>query len=188
SSDEILSGLRKGTVTGKVVPALAGSAFKNKGVQQLLDAVVDFLPSPVDVGAVAGTNPKTGAADSREASDEAPFSALAFKIMADPYVGKLTFFRVYSGKLSKGSYVFNATKGRRERIGRVLRMHANHREDVTEVFAGDIAAAVGLGDTTTGDTLCDENAPVMLEAIQFPEPVISIAIEPKTKADQEKMG
>jgi len=188
SAEEIRAGLRKGTVAGKVVPCLAGSAFKNKGVQPLLDAVVDYLPSPIDVGAVTGVNPKTGAEETREPSDEAPFSALAFKIMADPYVGKLTFFRVYSGRLGKGSYVYNPTKGRRERIGRVLRMHANHREDVTEVFAGDIAAGVGLGDTTTGDTLCDENHPVALESITFPEPVISIAIEPKTKADQEKMG
>jgi elongation factor G len=188
TAEEIRAGLRKGTVTGKIVPVLTGSAFKNKGVQPLLDGVVDYLPSPVDVGAVTGVNPKSGAEETREPSDDAPFSALAFKIMADPYVGKLTFFRVYSGKLAKGSYLYNPTKGRRERIGRVLRMHANHREDVAEVFAGDIAAAVGLGDTTTGDTLCDESHPIALESIQFPEPVISIAIEPKTKADQEKMG
>jgi elongation factor G len=188
SAEEIRVGLRKGTIAGKVVPCLAGAAFKNKGVQPLLDAVVDFLPSPVDVGAVKGIDPKTGAEKQRAPSDDEPFSALAFKIMADPYVGKLTFFRVYSGRLSKGSYVYNPSKGRRERIGRILRMHANHREDVAEVFAGDIAAAVGLGDTTTGDTLCEERDPVVLEAILFPDPVISIAIEPKTKADQEKMG
>jgi elongation factor G len=188
SAEEIRAGLRKGTVSGKVVPVTCGSAFKNKGVQPLLDAVVDYLPSPLDVGVVPGVNPKTGAADQREPSASAPFSALAFKIMADPYVGKLTFFRVYSGTLSKGSYVYNSTKNKRERIGRILRMHANHREDVNEVFAGDIAAAVGLGDTTTGDTLCDEGAPIVLESIVFPDPVIHIAVEPKTKADQEKLG
>jgi elongation factor G len=188
SAEEIRAGLRKGTVAGKVVPVVCGSAFKNKGVQPLLDAVVDYLPSPIDIGAVPGVNPKTGAADARQPSDSAPFSALAFKIMADPYVGKLTFFRVYSGTLSKGSYVYNSTKSRKERIGRILRMHANHREDVNEVFAGDIAAAVGLGDTTTGDTLCDEGALIVLESIVFPDPVIHIAVEPKTKADQEKLG
>jgi elongation factor G len=188
SAEEIRAGMRKGTVAGKVVPVVCGSAFKNKGVQPLLDAVVDYLPSPVNVGAVPGVNPKTGAADERAPSDSAPFSALAFKIMADAYVGKLTFFRVYSGTLSKGSYVYNSTKNKRERIGRILRMHANHREDVNEVFAGDIAAAVGLGDTTTGDTLCDEGAPIVLESIVFPDPVIHIAVEPKTKADQEKLG
>jgi elongation factor G len=188
SAEEIRAGMRKGTVAGKVVPVVCGSAFKNKGVQPLLDAVVDYLPSPVNVGAVPGVNPKTGAADARQPSDSAPFSALAFKIMADAYVGKLTFFRVYSGTLSKGSYVYNSTKNKRERIGRILRMHANHREDVNEVFAGDIAAAVGLGDTTTGDTLCDEGAAIVLESIVFPDPVIHIAVEPKTKADQEKLG
>jgi elongation factor G len=188
SAEEIRAGMRKGTVAGKVVPVVCGSAFKNKGVQPLLDAVVDYLPSPVNVGAVPGVNPKTGAADERAPSDSAPFSALAFKIMADAYVGKLTFFRVYSGTLSKGSYVYNSTKNKRERIGRILRMHANHREDVNEVFAGDIAAAVGLGDTTTGDTLCDEGAAIVLESIVFPDPVIHIAVEPKTKADQEKLG
>jgi elongation factor G len=188
TAEEIRAGLRKGTVAGKIVPVVCGSAFKNKGVQPLLDAVVYYLPSPIDVGAVPGVNPKTGAEDERQPSDAAPFSALAFKIMTDPYVGKLTFFRVYSGTLAKGSYVYNSTKGRKERIGRILRMHANHREDVEEVFAGDIAAAVGLGDTTTGDTLCDESAPIVLESIIFPDPVIHIAVEPKTKADQEKLG
>jgi elongation factor G len=188
SAEEIRTALRKATVTGKIVPVVCGSAFKNKGVQPLLDAVIYYLPSPLDVGAVPGVNPKTGAEDEREPSDNAPFAALAFKIMADPYVGKLTFFRVYSGTLSKGSYVYNSTKGRKERFGRILRMHANHREDVDEVFAGDIAAAVGLGDTTTGDTLCDESKPIILESIIFPEPVIHIAVEPKTKADQEKLA
>jgi elongation factor G len=188
SAEEIRAGLRKSTVAGKIVPVVCGSAFKNKGVQPLLDAVVHYLPSPLDVGAVPGVNPKSGQEAEREPSDGAPFSALAFKIMTDPYVGKLTFFRVYSGTLAKGSYVYNSTKGRKERIGRILRMHANHREDVEEVFAGDIAAAVGLGDTTTGDTLCDESAPIVLESIIFPDPVIHIAVEPKTKADQEKLG
>jgi elongation factor G len=188
SAEEIRAGLRKSTVAGKIVPVVCGSAFKNKGVQPLLDAVVHYLPSPLDVGAVPGVNPKSGQEAEREPSDGAPFSALAFKIMTDPYVGKLTFFRVYSGTLTKGSYVYNSTKGRKERIGRILRMHANHREDVEEVFAGDIAAAVGLGDTTTGDTLCDESAPIVLESIIFPDPVIHIAVEPKTKADPEKLG
>src|SRR5438477_119786 len=157
-------------------------------VQPMLGAVVDYLPSPIDVGAVHGIDPRRGQSIERQPDDKAPFSALAFKVMSDPYVGKLTFFRVYSGTLSKGSYVYNSTKDKKERIGRVLRMHANHREDVNECFTGDIAAAVGLGDTTTGDTLCIEDQPVVLESIVFPEPVISIAIEPKTKADQEKLG
>jgi len=180
--------IRTGTLGNQIVPVLCGTAFKNKGVQPMLDAVVDYLPSPIDIGAVPGINPATEKEDSRDPSDEEPFSALAFKIMADPYVGKLTFFRAYSGQLAKGSYVYNSTKGKKERIGRILRMHANHREDVEMVYSGDIAAAVGLGDTTTGDTLCDEQKPIILEAITFPEPVISIAIEPKTKADQEKLG
>jgi elongation factor G len=188
SAEEIRAGLRKETIAGRVVPVVCGSAFKNKGVQPLLDAVVDYLPSPLDVGAVPGINPKNGQEDEREPSAKAPFSALAFKIMADPYVGKLTFFRVYSGTLTKGSYVYNPTKNKKERIGRILRMHAKEREDVTEVCAGDIAAAVGLGDTTTGDTLCDESAPIVLESIIFPDPVVHIAVEPKTKADQEKLG
>lgn len=186
--DEVMRAIRKGTIDGHMVPVLCGSAFKNKGVQPLVDAIVDYLPSPLDVDAVSGVNPKTDEIETREPSDEEPFSALAFKIMVDPYVGKLTFLRAYSGKLNKGSYVYNASKGTRERIGRILRMHANHREDVTEVYAGDIVAAVGLQDTVTGDTLCDMNKPITLESITFPEPVISIAIEPKTKADQEKMA
>ncbi|MEN6370716.1 MAG: elongation factor G [Armatimonadota bacterium] len=188
TADEIKAGIRHGTVCNKIVPVICGTAFKNKGVQPLVDAVVDYLPSPIDIPPVVGTDPKTDQNVTREASDNEPFTALAFKIMADPYVGKLTFFRVYSGCLAKGSYVYNSTKGKRERFGRILRMHANHREDVDKVYAGDIAAAVGLGDTTTGDTLCDEDTQIVLESIQFPEPVISVAIEPKTKADQEKMS
>jgi len=187
TAEEIKAGIRNGTVTNKIVPVLCGTAFKNKGIQSLMDAVVDYLPSPLDIPPVEGINPKNGQITTRAASDNEPFAALAFKIMADPYVGKLTFFRVYSGSLSKGSYVYNSSKGKRERFGRMLRMHANHREDVDTIFAGDIAAAVGLGDTTTGDTLCNEGAQILLESIQFPEPVISVAIEPKTKADQEKM-
>lgn len=185
--DEIKAGIRLGTVTDQIVPVMCGSSFKNKGVQMLVDAVVDYLPSPLDIPPVDGTDPKTGSAITRDASDSEPFSALAFKVMADSYVGKLTFFRVYSGTLSKGSYVFNASKGKRERVGRIVRMHANHREDVNIVYAGDIVGAVGLGETATGDTLCSEGARILLESIQFPDPVISVAIEPKTKADQEKM-
>ena len=188
TAEEISAAIRKGTVSGQIVPVLCGAAFKNKGVQPLMDAVIDYLPSPLDVDAVAGTNPKTGNVETRGPSDDEPFAALAFKIMADPYVGKLTFLRAYSGKLSKGSYVHNTNKGVRERISRILRMHANHREDVTEVHAGDIVAAVGLHATVTGDTLCDEKRPIVLESIHFPDPVISVAIEPKTKADQEKLS
>lgn len=188
TGEEIKRGLRKATLAAKIIPVLCGSSFKNKGVQPLLDAVVDFLPSPVDVPAILGTDPETGLEDKRIAKDDEPFSALAFKIMADPYVGKLTFFRVYSGSLHSGSYVYNSTKNKRERIGRILQMHANHREEINEVYAGDIAAAVGLKITSTGDTLCDEHSPILLESIDFPEPVISVAIEPKTKADQEKMS
>jgi elongation factor G len=188
SEQEIREGIRNGVVGNKFIPVLCGSAFKNKGVQPLLDAVVDYMPSPLDIPAVKGVNPDTGEEDHRKASDEEPFSALAFKIMADPFVGKLAFFRVYSGVLSAGSYVYNSTKGKKERIGRILQMHANHREDIPEVRSGDIAAAVGLKDTTTGDTLCDEKTPIILEKMVFPEPVIHVAIEPKTKADQEKMG
>ena len=188
TTEEIRRALRKGTLDNLLVPVLTGSAFKNKGVQPLLDAVVDYLPSPIDVAAVTGTDPKTDQPIARKPDDDEPFTALAFKIMADPYVGRLTFFRVYSGVMKKGSYVYNANRGRRERLGRILRMHANHREDVDAVSSGDIAAAVGLGDTATGDTLCTEDAPILLEAIQFPEPVIHIAIEPKTKADQDKMA
>ncbi|HET7753747.1 MAG TPA: elongation factor G [Anaeromyxobacteraceae bacterium] len=187
SNDELRRGLRKGTIDMKFFPVLCGTAFKNKGVQQILDAIVDFLPSPVDVPPVKGVDLK-GAEVIRGTSDEAPFSALAFKIMNDPFVGNLTFFRVYSGKLDAGSYVYNATKDKKERIGRLLQMHANKREEITEVLAGDIAAAVGLRQTTTGDTLCDEAHKVILERMEFPEPVISVAIEPKSKADQDKMG
>ncbi len=185
---EIKAALRKGTIAMKVVPVLAGSAFKNKGVQLLLDAVVDYLPSPLDIPPMHGDNPDTGKDEVRTAADDQPFTALAFKIMTDPYVGSLTFLRVYAGVLASGSYAFNSVKGRKERIGRLLKMHANKREEIKEAYAGDICAAVGLRDTTTGDTLCDEDHPIVLERMQFPEPVISIAIEPKTKADQEKLG
>ncbi len=187
TEQEIRDGIRRGVIGNKFIPVLCGSAFKNKGVQPLLDSVVDYMPSPLDVPPIKGINPN-GAEEHRTASDSEPFSALAFKIMADPFVGKLAFFRVYSGVLSAGSYVYNSTKGKRERIGRLLQMHANHREDIQEVRSGDIAAAVGLKDTTTGDTLCDENASIILEKMVFPEPVIDVAIEPKTKVDQEKMG
>jgi len=188
SVEDIKNAFRKATIAGDVNPVLCGTALKNKGVQLLLDAVVDYLPSPLDVPAMVGKNPETEKEETRESSDDAPFSALAFKIANDPFVGSLAFFRVYSGKLTKGSYVYNASKGKKERIGRILRMHSNEREEVDEVYAGDIAAAVGLKDTTTGDTLCDESNPIILEEITFPEPVISLRIEPKTKADQEKMG
>jgi elongation factor G len=187
SNDELRRGLRRGTIDMKFFPVICGTAFKNKGVQQILDAIVEFLPSPVDVPPVKGVDMK-GVEVIRGTSDEAPFSALAFKIMNDPFVGNLTFFRVYSGKLDAGSYVYNATKDKKERIGRLLQMHANKREEITEVLAGDIAAAVGLRQTTTGDTLCDETQKVILERMEFPEPVISVAIEPKSKADQDKMG
>jgi elongation factor G len=188
SGDEIRAALRKGTVAGTIVPVVCGSSFKNKGVQPMLDAVIDYLPSPVDVGAVGGVSPRNGQHETRDPDPAAPFSGLAFKIQSDPYFGKLTFFRVYSGTLKKGSYVYNATRDKRERVSRIVRMHANHREDVEQVSAGDIAAAVGITDTTTGDTLCDEQRPIVLEAIVFPEPVISIAIEPKTKVDQDKLS
>ena len=171
-----------------MTPVLCGSSFKNKGVQPLLDAIVDFLPAPTDVPPIKGVNPDTELEDERIAKDEEPFSALAFKIMADPYVGKLTFFRVYSGTLTSGSYVYNSVKKKKERVGRILKMHANHREEVEQVCTGDIASAVGLKDTGTGDTLCDEKSPIILESMEIPEPVISVAIEPKTKADQDKMG
>jgi len=186
--DEIKGAIRKSVVTNKMFPVLCGSAYKNKGVQMLLDAIVDYMPSPLDIPAIKGTNPDTGEEDHRESDDSEPFSALAFKIMADPFVGKLAFFRVYSGTMAAGSYVYNSTKGKKERIGRILRMHANHREEVDMAYSGDIGAAVGLKDTTTGDTLCDEKHPIILEKMEFPEPVISVAVEPKTKADQEKMG
>lgn len=185
---EIIAAVRKGTITCKMTPVICGSSYKNKGVQALLDAVVAYMPAPTDVPAIQGINPDTGEADSRESSDDAPFSALAFKIMTDPYVGRLTFFRVYSGKMSSGSYVYNSTKDKKERVGRVLQMHANHRDEIDEVVSGDIAAGVGFKDTTTGDTLCDEKKPIILESMVFPDPVISVAIEPQTKADQERMS
>jgi elongation factor G len=189
TSDDLRQAVRAATIAGDVVPVLCGTAFKNKGVQPLLDAVVDYLPSPIDVAAITGTQPgKDEHEIVREPSDDEPFAALAFKIMSDPYVGKLTYFRVYSGKLPAGGQVLNATKDRKERIGRILQMHANHREDKEAVFAGDIVAAVGLKNTTTGDTLCDPNHPIVLERMDFPEPVISVAIEPKTKVDQDKLG
>lgn len=186
--EELKRAIRQGTVEMKITPVLCGSAFKNKGVQMLLDAIVDFLPSPLDIPPVKGVDPRTGEEIIRKASDEEPFSALAFKIMTDPFVGQLTYVRVYSGVLSAGSYVYNATKNSKERVGRLLRMHANKREEIKEIRAGDIGAIVGLKNTLTGDTLCDENAPIVLESIEFPEPVISVAIEPKTKADQEKLS
>lgn len=186
--EEIKAAVRKGTLSAKITPVLCGSSFKNKGVQLLLDAVVDYLPCPLDLPPIKGTIPGQDVEIERKSSDTEPFSALAFKIMADPYVGKLAFFRVYSGTLKTGSYVLNSTKNKRERIGRILRMHANHREDIDTVFTGDIAAVVGLKDTTTGDSLCDEKTPILLESMEFPEPVIDIAIEPKTKADQDKLG
>jgi elongation factor G len=188
SEQEIRDGIRRGVIGNKFIPVLCGSAFKNKGIQPLLDCVVDYMPSPLDVPPIKGIHPDTGVEDQRTASDTEPFSALAFKIMSDPFVGKLAFFRVYSGVLTAGSYVYNSTKGKKERIGRILQMHANHREDIQEVRSGDIAAAIGLKDTTTGDTLCDEKKPIILEKMVFPDPVIFVAIEPKTKVDQEKMG
>ena len=186
--EELKQGIRKATIAGTMTPVLCGTSYKNKGVQPLLDAIVDYLPSPLDIPPVTGVDQLTDQEAERKASDDEPFSALAFKIMADPFVGKLAFFRVYSGTLTAGSYVYNSTKGKRERLGRILRMHANHREEIEEVRAGDIAAAVGFKDTTTGDTLCDEKAPIILESMEFPEPVIRVAIEPKTKAGQDKMG
>lgn len=186
--EDVKKALRKATIAGELFPMFCGSAYKNKGVQMLLDGVVDYMPSPIDIPAIKGVIPETEEESDRKSSDKEPFSALAFKIVADPYVGKLAFFRVYSGTLSTGSYVFNATKEKRERIGRILQMHANHRQEIDKVYAGDIAAAVGLKTTTTGDTLCDEDNPIVLESMDFPDPVIEIAIEPKTKAGQEKMG
>ncbi|WAA09435.1 elongation factor G [Fervidibacillus albus] len=188
TTEELKTAIRKGTVNVEFYPVLCGSAFKNKGVQLMLDAVIDYLPAPTDVKDIHGVNPETEEELTRPSSDDAPFSALAFKVMTDPYVGKLTFFRVYSGTLNSGSYVLNSTKGKRERIGRILQMHANSRKEISTVYAGDIAAAVGLKDTTTGDTLCDEKEKVILESMEFPEPVISVAIEPKSKADQDKMA
>jgi elongation factor G len=188
SQAELINAIRSATLAIKVIPVLCGSAFRNKGVQPLLDAVVEYLPSPLDIPPVKGIDPDSQTSDERPPNDDAPFSALAFKIMTDPFVGTLSFFRVYSGSLTAGASVYNSTKGKRERIGRLLKMHANKREEIKEVYAGDIAAAVGLRTATTGDTLCDENHPIILESIEFPEPVISIAIEPKSKADQEKLG
>ena len=187
-ADKIRAAIRKATVAVKMVPVTCGTSYKNKGVQKLLDAIVDYMPSPLDVPPVEGKHPKTDEVEVREADDNAPFSALAFKIMTDPYVGKLGFFRVYSGTLESGKTVMNSTKGQRERLGRILQMHANHREDIDQVWSGDIAAAVGLKNTTTGDTLCDEKHPIILESMEFPDPVIRVAIEPKTKAGQEKMA
>ena len=186
--DEIRYGIRKATIDNKMTPVLCGTSYRNKGVQPLLDAIVDYLPSPLDIPPVKGTKPGTDEEIERRADDNEPFSALVFKIMADPYVGKLAFFRVYSGTLSSGSYVYNSNKSKRERIGRILRMHANHREEIDEIRAGDIASAVGLKETTTGNTICDENNPIVLESMEFPEPVIRVAIEPKTKAGQDKMS
>ena len=188
TEEEIMAGIRKQTIACKMTPVCCGSSYKNKGVQPLLDAVVAFMPAPTDIPPIKGINPETGEEDCRPSSDEEPFSALAFKIMTDPFVGKLAVLRVYSGTLGSGSYVYNSTKGKRERIGRILQMHANHREEIDTVYCGDIAAAVGLKDTTTGDTLCDEKHEIILESMVFPDPVISVAVEPKTKADQEKMG
>ena len=188
SQEELKAAIRKATCAAEFYPVLCGSAFKNKGVQLMLDAVVDYLPSPLDVPAIKGIDPNTDEETERHSSDEEPFSALAFKVMTDPFVGRLTFFRVYSGTLQSGSYVKNSTKGKRERVGRILQMHANSRQEIPEVFSGDIAAAVGLKDTTTGATLCDEKAEVILESMEFPDPVIEVAIEPKSKADQDKMG
>ncbi len=187
-SDKIREALRKATVAVKLVPVTCGTSYKNKGVQKLLDAIVDYMPSPLDIPPIEGKDPKTDEVMHREADDDAPFSALAFKIMADPFVGKLSFFRVYSGKLEAGKTVMNSTKGQRERVGRILQMHANHREDIEWVYSGDIAAAVGLKNTTTGDTLCDDKHQIILESMEFPDPVIRVAIEPKTKAGQEKMA
>ncbi|MBR2081312.1 MAG: elongation factor G, partial [Oscillospiraceae bacterium] len=186
--EKIKPAIRQATVAGKMIPVVCGTSYKNKGVQKLLDAIVDYMPSPLDIPPVSGIDPKSDEEQTRAADDAAPFSALAFKIMTDPYVGRLSFFRVYSGTLEAGKTVLNSTKGQRERLSRILLMHANHREDLTQVYSGDIAAAVGLKNTTTGDTLCDEKAPIILESMEFPEPVIRVAIEPKTKAGQEKMA
>ncbi len=188
SIDEIKASIRKQVIDCTLFPVFCGSAYKNKGIQMLLDAVIDYLPSPLDVPPVKGTDPKTEEEIEREASDKAPLSALAFKIMSDPFVGKLAYFRVYSGEMHQGTYVLNSTKGKKERVGRILQMHANHRKEIDTAYTGDIAAAVGFKDVTTGDTLCDENNPIILEKMVFPDPVISVAVEPKTKADQEKMG
>ncbi|HPY43712.1 MAG TPA: elongation factor G, partial [Clostridia bacterium] len=186
--EDLVFAIRKTTIACEITPVLCGTSYRNKGVQPLLDAVCDYMPSPVDIPSVQGINPKTGKQVERHPRDDEPFSALAFKIAVDPFVGKLAFFRVYSGQVSANSYIYNSTKGKRERFSRILRMHSNHREDVESVFAGDIAAAVGLKETTTGDTLCDDKAPIILESLEFPDPVIRVAIEPKTKAGQEKLS
>ncbi|MBQ8918550.1 MAG: elongation factor G [Acidaminococcaceae bacterium] len=188
TNEELKAAIRRETIACKLNPVICGSSYKNKGIQPLLDAVIDYMPAPTDIESIKGVNPETGAEDSRPTSDSEPFAALAFKIATDPFVGKLGFFRVYSGMITAGSYVYNSSKDKRERMGRILLMHANHREEIPEAYSGDIAAAVGLKFTTTGDTLCDEKAPIILESMVFPEPVISVAVEPKTKADQEKMG
>ena len=187
-TDIIRAAIRRGTIHNQMIPVVCGTSYRNKGVQKLLDAIVDYMPAPTDVPAIRGINPKTEEEEERPSDDKAPFSALAFKIMTDPYVGRLSFFRVYSGTVTTGSSVLNSTKGKKERLGRILQMHANHREDIEQVYSGDIAAAVGLKNTTTGDTLCAEHAPIILESMEFPEPVIRVAIEPKTKAGQEKMS
>ncbi len=186
--EELKKGIRKGTIANTIVPVVCGTSYKNKGVQKLLDAIVDYMPSPLDVPAITGVNPKTDEEEERPSDDKAPFAALAFKIATDPFVGKLCFFRVYSGKIEKGTSVLNSCKKQNERMGRILQMHSNHRKDIEEVYAGDIAAVIGVKCTTTGDTLCDENHPIILESMEFPDPVINLAIEPKTKAGQEKMG
>src|SRR5207253_3735791 len=188
TAEQMRRALRAGTLSDEITPVLLGSAFKNKGVQPLLDAVVDYLPSPLDVPPIQGLDPKTQEVTEREASMDAPFSALAFKVMSDPYVGKLTYFRVYSGKIKAGDRVLNTTTGKTERVGRILQMHANHREEREEIGAGEIAAGVGLKNTTTGDTLATDTAPIKLESMTFPDPVISVAVEPKSKADQDKLG
>ena len=186
--EEVIAVIRQATIDNKMVPVTCGTSYKNKGVQKLLDAIVDYMPSPVDIPAIDGVNPDTGEEDVRHADDNAPFSGLAFKIATDPFVGRLSFVRVYSGILNTGTAVLNSTKHQRERIGRILQMHANHREDIECCYAGDICAVIGLKNTTTGDTLCDEKSPISLESMTFPDPVIEVAVEPKTKADQEKMS
>ena len=188
SIEELKVALRKATIDNAIVPVVCGTSYRNKGVQKLLDAVIDYMPAPTDIAAIRGVNPKTEAEEERISSDTEPFSALAFKIMTDPFVGKLCYFRVYSGVVNSGDTVYNSTKGKTERLGRILQMHANERKDIDCCYAGDIAAAIGIKNTTTGDTFCDDKHPIILESMEFPEPVISVAIEPKTRAGQEKMG
>ena len=185
--EEIKGALRRATIDCRITPVICGASYQNKGVQLMLDAVIDYMPSPLDIPAITGLDPNTDEVDTRPPRDDLPFSALAFKILSDPFVGKLCFFRVYSGTLEAGSYTLNSSKKKRERVGRILQMHANHREEISQVYSGDIGAIVGLKDTTTGDTLCDEKHPIILESMDFPEPVISVAIEPKSKASQDKM-